>query len=211
MKTLIAFLFFSPGLVLASPAKFGIDIKKSSIHYFLPYSTGTSEGDVRAVDGSVTLDPDHPSAVSGEFTVPISSIDSGSAKRTCHLQEALGLNYAVSDFPNDHVCDGDKLPLTGKNSVVFTTIHFKVLKITSMTEAASIEVEGEWVIHGVSHSDHLKMKMIREGTGLRLKGETQFSLKNYGIVVKPAKIAFITISVHDELRVVLDLLLTPTI
>ena len=211
MKILITSFLLFPTLVLATPTKFSVDIKKSSIHYFLPYSTGTSEGDVKTVEGSATLDSDHPTDVSGEFTVPISSIDSGNSTRTCHLTEALGLNYAVSDFPAEHICDGNKLPETGKNSIAYPTIHFKVLKIKALAEENMIDVEGEWTIHGVTHADHLQLKMTREGKDLKLKGETQFSLKNYGIQVKPAKIAFITIRVHDELRVVLDLVLMPVL
>jgi polyisoprenoid-binding protein YceI len=193
----------------AEATVYQLESKESSIHFFLPYTTGTHEGDAKGPIGKVKWDEANLSEVNGEVSVPLSSIVTGDETRDCHLREALGLNYAVSDFPKDHICKDGALPTSGKNSVVYPSVIFKVLHAKKLDEENSIEIEGEWTLHGITRSDRIKMNLIHEGKKLRLKGETLFSLQNYGVQVKPAKVLFVTISVHDQVRVVLDLLLSP--
>lgn len=211
MKNIILCYLLFPMSVMAStsPLQYKPTLENASIQFFLPYTLGIHEGKVNQIEGKVVLDVNNLSEIKGEFSVPINSLTTGDRERDCHLQESLGLNYTVSDFPEKHVCDHNQLPASGKNAVVYPIIHFKVLKTKVLPEENSIEVEGEWTIHGVTHADQIKMKMIPEGKNIRLKGETKFSLKNYGIVVKSAKVLFVTISVKDELRLVLNLLLIP--
>jgi len=181
----------------------------SSVKYALPYSMGTHRGRVKRMTGTVSLDLEQ-SMGSGELHVPIDSIDTGNKEQDCHLIEAMGLNYRVSDFPKEHTCDkNDHVATSGKNSVAYPEIIFKISSIKASEKAGNFTVSGVWTIHGISHPSQFDTKIIHQGNSLKIQGEIQFSLKDYGVEVKSAHILFVTISVKDEVSMVFDLELSP--
>ncbi|MDD4974704.1 MAG: YceI family protein [Bacteriovorax sp.] len=188
------------------------------IKFQVPYSLGTHEGIAHIISGSIAIDKNDPSLATGEFRVPIESITTNKAERDCHMQESLGLNYQVSDFPAEHVCDNQfHLALTGKNSVVYPQIILKILSINSLDMTKKILLEGEtpievvgvWTIHGKSNQVKFPMKIIAEGDKMRISGDVPILLSSYDIKVKPARLAFFTINVKDQVKVFFDFLLTP--
>ena len=177
----------------------------SSIQYTLPYSMGIHEGKIKTITGIVSLDLEH-SIGSGELHVPIEALETGKEEQNCHLREAMGLNYQSSDFPKEHVCDKNhQLPSSGKNAIAYPEIIFKISSIKTTSDTA-LTVNGVWTMHGVSHPAQIEMKLRHQGDQLRLQGEIHISLKDYGIEVKSARVLFVTISVHDQATVKLDLI-----
>ncbi len=188
--------------------------REGGIRYRLPYSLGTHEGVASAVTGMFKIDLAKPESTSGSLKVPLDLLVSGDAKRDCHMREALGLKYEASDFPQEHVCnDENLLPTSGRNSIAYPAIELKVTSVKSMNEngqiaddrETSIEVEGKWVIHGVSQPAKIPMRVVPENGRLRLSGETALSLKSFGVEVKSARLLFVTISVSDQVKLTLDL------
>jgi len=134
------------------------------------------------------------------------------------MREAIGLNYDLSDFPKEHVCsETHTISATGKNSVVFPEIIFKIVSVKSldptgrilMDKVTPIEVEGQWTIHGISKKEILNMKISPEKEKFRVQGDTQFSLKDYNVVVKSGKVLFLTISAKDNVNLSLSILFEP--
>lgn len=193
-------------------------VEKTGVTFHLPYTLGTHDGEVRIGKDHLNMDLTNPINSSGEFIVSIDSMTTGDSKRDCHMREALGLNYEQSDFPKEHVCnENNQLPLTGKNAVVFPEIIYKILSLKSLDKSGTIhadmetlvEVEGQWTIHGVNQKEKMLLKMTPENGKFRIQGETQFSLKSYNVVVKSAKVLFITIEVKDHAKVNFNLLIEP--
>jgi polyisoprenoid-binding protein YceI len=189
----------------------------SGVSFKLPYSMGTHDGVVGKVNGTISYDPKRPGAVSGALSVPIESIRTGNEQRDCHMREALGLDYAKSDYPKEHVCsDAHTLPDSGRNAVVYRDIRFEVTGISGpggveprFDRECDVEVDGKWTIHGVTHPARVPMKLSPEGSGFRLRGRMPFSLKAYGIEVKSAHVLFLSISVDDSATAIFDLSLGP--
>lgn len=223
MKILI--LFISGFLVLMPMTVMGaakvyrtptIPPPNSGIQFFVPYTFGTHEGEVRMITGSLSLDLADPSMSRGDFSVPISSMTTHKAQRDCHMMEALGLDYGDSDFPEEHVCnDDDEVPTAGKNAIKYPTINLKIHSIKSLEPSkiiysdkeTNIEVDGEWLIHGKKYQWLFPMRLIPEGEKFRVKGEVPFSLKNHDVVVKPIKVLFMNIAVKDNIKTNFDLIL----
>lgn len=196
----------------------------AGIRFDLLYSSGTHRGSVGEARGEVTFDPSAPGGAKAHFTVPIRGIKTGDETRDCHMREALGLDYARSGFPEEHVCrNDDSLPETGPDAIVFPDLALEVRGVRSAEKAGGglgsagtgaaipldrpsrVEVTGEWRIHGKQKPARVEMELEPRGDGLRLLGKTRLSLKDFGIVVKDAKILFLTIRVEDSAEVSLDL------
>jgi polyisoprenoid-binding protein YceI len=221
MKMLFILFLFIPAICFAVPKVYrpaAIPGPNIGIKFQIPYSLGTHEGDVRIISGSLTIDTIDPSTASGEFRVPIESLTTNKAERDCHLRESLGLNYQLSDFPNEHVCDNQfHMPSTGKNSIAFPLITLKIVSINSLDRTKKIMLDGEteivvvglWTIHGKTNLIKFPIRIIPEDNKLKVVGEVLFSLSSFDIKVKPAHMAFFTISVKDQIKVIFDLLLTP--
>lgn len=184
----------------------------------IPYTFGTHKGEARLFSGKISIDSLVPSNSRGNFSVPINSLGSGNDERDCHMMEALGLDYSVSDYPETHVCTAtNNLPVEGKNAPKYPTINLIVHglksidagKIIFSDKETEVEVDGEWSIHGKSYRWVFPMKLIPEGNNFRVKGEVPFSLRNHDIILKPAKFLFIDISVKDIIKVNFDILLEP--
>ena len=81
--------------------------------FSLGWSLGTHEGRASRVTGSVQAQVEPFAIAQGEFRVPIAAMSTGSSTRDCHMREALGIDYARSQFPAEHVCVNDRVPMSG--------------------------------------------------------------------------------------------------
>jgi polyisoprenoid-binding protein YceI len=205
----------------------------------VPYSLGTHTEAVVSMLGEIQLDPETLVVTGGRLVVPISAIRSDSAERDCHLREALGLDYGPSRFPEEHVCDGGhRLPASGPDSVVYPEVIFEVERgsvldgpgrgtgwtATSLPALQSgahgkegqevrATVAGSWTIHGIRRPARLELTLSKDpgmAEGIRVRGRQHLSLRDHGVVVKSAKVLFATISVKDEVTVLLDVVVVPS-
>lgn len=217
----LTWLLSMPFTVLGAPRSYRTPLitpADSSIKFFIPYTFGTHEGEARMFSGKISLDLIDPAQSNGEFSVPISAMTTAKPQRDCHMREALGLDYGDSDFPEVHVCnEDDELPTAGKNAVKYPMIKLKVKSIkslgpeksVSLEKESTIEVEGEWIIHGKSYQWVFPLRLSLEGEKLRVRGEVPFSLKNHDVIVKANRVLFIEIGVKDNAKVQFDLVLEP--
>ena len=103
----------------------------SNLLFEIGYTAGVHKGSASQVEGLVNFDANNQLTLAN-FTVPLSSLSTGNSTRDCHMREALGINYELSNFPKDHVCEaGDVLPSSGPNSVAYPTIEFEFSKLAS--------------------------------------------------------------------------------
>jgi len=198
----------------------------TGVTFLIGYSAGTHHGRATDASGSAVLGIDPVQSVNAKFIVPIDSMTTGNEKRDCHMKQSLGLDYALSRFPREHVCnDQFRLPSTGPDSIAFPNIEFELLgwKPTSvdapntLVPGATLNVlaRGRWTMHGQTKEmvseeaqDMIPLQLsIAEGMTdvLRVKGSFMVSLNDYGIVVKP----LLLITTRDKAKVTLDLLLAP--
>jgi hypothetical protein len=67
-------------------------------------------------------------------------------------------------------------------------------------------------VHGISRPVKFRLAVSRPGTEpglLRVRGRVPLRLADYGVQVKPAGVLFVSISVKDEVTVVIDALVEP--
>lgn len=185
---------------------------KAGIEFVVPYGPFgwlTHEGKAELTRASLFIDSENLSSTTGEFSVALSGMTLGNPEKDCHMREALGLNYAQSDFPGKHVCtENFDLPKAGKNAVVFPEILFKILSVRNITQSdqeATFEVEGQWTIHGVSKKQLLAIKLSPDKEKIRVSTTTKFHLQDFKMKVKPAKIFFFPLEVKDPVSVEIDL------
>lgn len=183
--------------------------KSSGIRFILPHTTGKTEGEVKTIAGSVAIDLPSLTEAHGSLAIPIRSISTGDETQDCHLLEALGLDYEKSDYPEKHVGRKNKLDEQGKNAISYPEITFHLQEIQKQDGKDSYTIKGEWCIHGVSVPGHFSAKITKSDQKLRVLAEVLFSLKDYGIEVKPVQILFLKLKVQDEVKVLIDLELIP--
>ena len=186
-----------------------------AVRVALPYTLGTHDFVARDVQGTVKVGSDPLRVIGGRLSVPIASLDAGKKTLECHMREALGLDYARSHFPAAHVCENDKLPISGGDAVVFPDIVFELTGSRILDEkgnAVRLEVFGHWTIHGVSRDDKLDVRVsvasgtLAHPTSLRVDGDARIRLPDYGVRVKPA----LFIRAGDEARLHFNLVLAET-
>jgi polyisoprenoid-binding protein YceI len=195
----------------------------SQITFRIPYTLGTHHGLPEEVAGNLNVDPDAIENLTGKFVIPVKSIKTGNPLRDCHLLEAMGLNYSQSAFPTEHVCD-KKNQITDEEliNLSFPTVEFEVKSAKIVKEKkvddkqyAKLEITGEWNIHGQkivkTHSIDWEAKTLDHGINqamtVRVKGDLELSLKEFGIIVKSSKVlGLINIGVKDKVKVKLNLL-----
>ena len=169
----------------------------------LPYTLGTHEGKISSISGSLNIERAALEKSVGSFEARIDEIFMDGDSISCHMRESIGLDYSISDFPKSHVCDSNQLPSEGPNSVKFPTVSWKWS--SAFLRDGVVIAKGEWQIHGVRQPGELALQWEQiKPDLLRLRGETTLSLQAFGIVVKPA----FFISAKDELKVILDVLLS---
>jgi polyisoprenoid-binding protein YceI len=206
------------GSSLAFPAPaafqpFGVRLPPEGLVVEVPYTFGTHREHIVAVDGFVRLDPDRLEFEGGRFVIPLTSFHSDDPKRGCHLKEALGLDYARSHFPGEHVCDGrNELPAVGPDAIAYPEIVLDFSAGPVSTGSPHVEVEGTLTVHGLERQVRLEFLVERVASpagGLRVRGRVPLRLSDFGVVVKPAKVLFASIAVKDDVTVVVDALLEP--
>lgn len=198
--TALVVLFSSA--ILASEYRPIVSSDAPPVKILLPYTLGTHEGRISNISGRLSLEMAAVEKSVGSFEAKIDDIFMDGDSISCHMRESIGLDYAISDFPNKHVCSGNQLPSEGPNSVKFPVVSWK-WSSASLRDGVLI-AKGEWQIHGVRKPGELTLQAEPvEPDLLRLRGETTLSLQAFGVVVKPA--FFIT--AKDELKVILDVLL----
>jgi polyisoprenoid-binding protein YceI len=174
-------------------------LNKSKIKFKIPYTMGTHEGKSKSLSGSFNL------KTGGKFTIPIESLKTGNQEMDCHLYESLGLNYDNSEFPEEHVCDDDKLPSEGKNSIVYPDITYTVEKVISIEDSENkkaFKLQGFWTIHGKKNSKDYDLVLIKNENNWTSKLSFELKLSDFDVIVKK----FLFISVDNTIS--LDLSLT---
>jgi polyisoprenoid-binding protein YceI len=213
-------------LLLAPPPRgadaaveaYTVRLPRDGIVVDVPYTTGTHHEHVAEADGTVRLDPATLTLERARLVFPLAAFRSDDPQRGCHLREALGLDYDRSRFPREHVCDDrNQLPSSGPDAVAFPQI---VLELTQgapvagggAAGAGEVEVAGTLTVHGRSRPERLQLTVApdpSEPGALRVRGRVPLRLADFGVVVKPAKVLFVSIAVRDEVSVVVDALLEP--
>jgi polyisoprenoid-binding protein YceI len=188
--------------------------------FSLGWSLGTHQGQASSVTGSMQAQLEPLAITDGEFHVPISSMSTGSTTRDCHMREALGIDYAHSHFPAQHVCVNDQVPASGPDSVVFPEIVLRVRGVRPVQAAANqaatalpgltlgkpAEVSAvlDLSIHGVTRQvvTPVRLQLVKQDT---VQAETEFDWKlaDFGVVVIMPRL----LRVDDAVKVKLKLLL----
>ncbi len=157
------------------------------------------EGQIKARWGNQSLDLEP-----GSLAVLIGDLKTGNKKMECHLQESLGLDYEKSAFPEDHVCDGDELPQSGPNAIVYPKVTFswerqKGLPIKDMSVTVPLMVE----MHGVKKGPYpVSLSLIQAVSAkplIQVDGQLDLKIADFGIVVKKT----LGIGVKDTVRIFL--------
>jgi len=196
-----------------------LNTPQTGVNFSIPYTFGTHKGHAEKIYGKIEFDRNHIEGLRGHFKVPVKSMRTGKSVRDCHLVEALGLDYTSSRFPENHVCNNDnELERDEAAHFLYPFIHFKIIDAKKMGEEQTdafhkygLIVTGLWTIHGrevsKSHKVELTVDLKKRSLKLRIKTTPQFSLKEFDVIVKPAKILGIKIGVKDNVSVDLDLVL----
>ncbi len=186
----------------------------ASVQIALPYTFGTHNFQVAALQGEVRADWKDTPVVSGRLVVPLTSLRGGGDTLNCHMREAMGLDYAKSAFPGSHVCSGGQLPASGNDAVAFPEIVFEITRVTVIGarsrgadgDTFPVAVSGRWTIHGIARNDSIDLRLTvpaNEGAhprSIRVEGTRKIRLADYGIQVKRA----LVISAGEEATVKLD-------
>lgn len=156
-------------------------IKSAEIDFYAPYTFGKHEGKANGLIGQFS------DSGAGKFSIPIKNLKTGNEEMDCHLYESLGLNYEISNFPDEHVCEDDKLPKTGKNSIIYPNISFQVKKAKLLSENENnktFELMGHLEIHGQKNFQRWTVAMEKINDVWVSKHKIGIDLKEYGVTVK---------------------------
>jgi polyisoprenoid-binding protein YceI len=202
----------STGRAAAEP--YGIRLPADGLVVDVPYSLGTHHEHVTEVQGVVRIDPEALRLERGRLVIPLAAFRSDDPQRGCHLREALGLDYARSRYPREHVCDGqNRLPTSGPDAIAYPEILVELSRgapAGKASGAGQVEVEGALTVHGVSRPVRLALTVARDPSGLlRVRGRVPLRLDEFGIKVKSAHVLFVDISVRNEITLAVDVLLEP--
>jgi hypothetical protein len=158
-------------------------LPESKIEVIVPYTMGEHKITSDEVRGFINFEKDKSLVMQGELILPVKSLSHDKAELVCHLQESLSLDYYKSDFPEDHVCEDDKLPTTGKNSPVFRDI---VATLNEPFKVGSTTVLLRWTIHGVTKDLPLEIHSDWDDKNLKLilRGKIKFKRSDFDITVK---------------------------
>lgn len=226
MKKLILFMMTMMASQMALAGEIRYELSKEvsaskSMRFFIPYSAGTHEGYAKVIQGAVITD-ENDNVLSARFQIPIQSMRTGNETRDCHMVEALGLNYELSIFPEEHICDsnGNELPASGPDSVQYPNITVDFQEMALPSEGLVIgtptraDVRMKFQMHGVER-DQIVPVMITKSVGqdgrvgFRVISEFKQSLKNYGVIVRPVRVMGFSFGVKDTVTIQVDLSLVP--
>ena len=187
------------------------------VTFSLGWTLGTHQGRASRVTGSLDAQLDPLVVSQGEFRVPIAAMSTGSTTRDCHMREALGIDYARSHFPAEHVCVNDQVPVSGPDSVVYPDIVIKVQGVrpsqgvTSgsalrLTPAQPVEAQVLFSLstHGTTRdmSAPIRLQLTKPDV-VQVQMEFEVKLADFGLVVKMPAL----MKVEDRAKVKLNLLL----
>jgi polyisoprenoid-binding protein YceI len=174
---------------------------KSGLSFSIPYTLGIHTGVATSATGELDIDPTSLTISGGQIAFPIADLESGNKERNCHMQEALGIDYAKSDYPKSHICAAaDVLPPSGPNSVAFPEISFQFRSI------ANGKVTGTFSMHGVEKDLTVPVTVnALNGGNLRVQSTFQVHLPDFSVVVKKV----LVVTVADDATVTVDLTLQP--
>ena len=214
LATLALLAALAPLRARAAAAAYSVRLPRDGLVVDVPYSMGTHHEHVTAVDGTMRLDPEALRLERGRLVIPLAAFRSDDPKRGCHLREALGLDYTRARYPRDHVCDDhNRLPASGPDAIAFPDIVLELSKGGPVAGSTrEVEVEGVLTVHGSSRPVRLELGVSRDASSpgsMRVRGRLPLHLADFGVQVKPAKVLFVSITVRDEITVVVDALLEP--
>lgn len=177
-------------------------LKDSKVILKVPYTMGTHKLEGEGFLGTVHLDEKTLTISEGRLSLKVDKITGEKKTLVCHMKEALTLDYERSDFPEDHVCEDDKLPSEGKNAPIYPEIEVQLLKPISV-DVTSMNVK--WTIHGVSREQEIPVSMSWNNISRKLSLNSNFiiNLKDFDITVKK----FLFIGVDDEIPLTIQLVL----
>ncbi len=175
----------------------------TGLSFSIAYTAGVHQGIANDVKGELEIDPVRLEISGGEIRFPIEALNSGNAKRDCHILESVGLDYRQSNYPNEHVClPNNTMPTSGPNSVVYPEIKFLFRGLNAGN------ITGVFSMHGVDREIIVPVTVSDAGGGkLRVTSKFSLSLQAFDVTVKK----FLFVTVVDELKVDVDLVLAPKI
>ena len=186
-------------------------VNGSGVAFSIGYTAGVHQGTVASVIGEATMQPEATFQISSaRFVVAVKDFATGNPKRDCHMREALGLDYAVSSFPTQHICGAtNTLPSSGPNSIAFPNAIFtldSIEDVAAIQGVQSFTANGSFELHGVKQAVKVPMVMTLAQDGskqLNVSGEFTVKLADYGIVVMP--VLFITVADNAQVKLNLTL------
>ncbi len=174
--------------------------EKSHVSIEIDYTMGEHLLEAKGISGKVEWDPTTSEIKSGELKMAIANIKSQKSELECHMRESLGLDYLISNFPKDHVCnEEDKLPNAGPNSIKYPEISATLLSVLKVGEN---EAKVQWIIHGKKSTLTMPITVTKgkEGEVLKMNSKWNMKLSDFNIIVKK----FLFIGVKDDVELKLD-------
>lgn len=174
--------------------------KNSTLEIKIPYTMGTHNLATQNFSGEIHFDTKTKTLLSGTITLLVTDIMGKDNTLLCHLQESLTLDYGPADFPENHVCDNNKLPVEGKNAPVYKTISATLLAPYKLGDT---HMSLKWSIHGQEKELSLPGDVSWDERTHLLKIRSEWSMKrsDFGIVVKK----FLFIDADNKIPLNLDL------
>jgi polyisoprenoid-binding protein YceI len=222
MKCTLIFLMMLIGSQNVRAVEISYEVSKQRpatemLKFSVPYTFGIHDGQARVLEGTVVTD-EMDKVVQARFKVPIESMSTGNDQRDCHMRESMGIDYAHSQFPAEHICnDNNQLPPSGPDSVRFPYVLVEFQNMTLPKDAFTIglpqitDVSIKMHIHGVQKIYNAEKVIITKilnpngAAGFRIVTKLPVSLKDYGIQIKALKIGPVSVKVKDLVTVAVDI------
>ncbi len=195
----------------------------SGLKFSIAYTAGVHKGSASQMEGLAIIDQ-NDQLKQLDIRVPIATMSTGNPTRDCHMREALGIDYAQSRFPKDHVCNAaNQTPPQGNDAIVFHDIDFKFMQIEKSAVSATMNPNVEYPVlvtarvsfHGFTKDIHgIEIKVTKtvdkdEAVSYHIKSAFSLSLNDFGVVVKPLKLGPFSIGVDDKVNLDIAIALRP--
>ena len=210
MKTIYFFLLPLFFTCFSQGAEFRYQTAETSpmVKFKIPWTFGTHEGISRKLNGQVMLD-ESDKVLNALFEIPINSMTTGNSIRDCHMREALGLNYDISTFPEEHVCNSkNQIPESGNDSIQYSVITAEFQNMTiphdqyNLGIPMSTNVRVKINMHGVGKSTIVeKILITKTENGFNLVGSFILSLRDFLVQVKPVDLGIKKVGVEDIVKI----------
>lgn len=197
MKRLLTILCF----VLMQYANANVStFTKSQIELKVPYTFGVHTVKATKVTGQIFWNNEKTQILEADFVLAVTDLTNEDKTFICHLQSSLTLDYSLSDFPREHVCEDDSLPATGKNSPKHPTITAHLVAPFTLGDKSAKIL---WTIHGVTREQNVPVvvTLSEDKTQYVLKGDWKMKRSDFDITVKK----FLFIDADNKLPVSLHL------